>query len=49
MSEASASLGELERDLAAAIGRDEKPMAVSLINSLLYKYGTKAETKPRRL
>jgi hypothetical protein len=49
MAEASASLGELERELGSALSKGDLPMSVSVINSILYKLGTKPESKPRRL
>lgn len=49
MAEGSASMGELERELGSAIGKGDLPMAVSVLNSILHKLGTKPETKPRRL
>ena len=49
MAEGSASMGELERELGAAIGKGDLPMAVSVLNSILYKLGTKPEAKGRRL
>lgn len=49
MAEASATIPELERELAQALGRDDKPLAVSAINSILFKLGQKPEVKERRL
>ena len=49
MAEGSASMGELERELGSAIGKGDLPMAVSVLNSILYKLGTKPEAKPLRL
>ena len=51
MAEASASLGELERELAGALGKQDLPMSVSLINSILHKLGNNKhpEGKTRRL
>ncbi len=49
MAEASASYAELERELGIATGKADLPMCVSLINSILYKLGSKPESKQRRL
>jgi hypothetical protein len=49
MAEASASMAELERELGNSLGKGDLPMAVSVINSILYKLGTKPETKAKRL
>lgn len=47
MAESSATIGELEREYATALSKDDKPMAVSAINSILYKL--KPEFKAKRL
>jgi hypothetical protein len=47
MAESSATLGELERELALALSKDDKPLAVSCLNSLLYKTGNKPESSQR--
>jgi hypothetical protein len=49
MAEASATIGEIERELSTALSRDDKPLAVSAINSILHKLGSKPEVKPRRI
>ncbi len=45
MAESAASIGELERDLGVALQKDDKALAVSLINSILWSLNDSSKAK----
>eukprot|EP00347_Sterkiella_histriomuscorum_P023980 403332724 len=47
--EASATIPELEQELAKALQKQDKPLAVSAINSILWKLGNEERNKQQRL